>query len=138
MSDTSRRRFLGRTVAAVAGGIALTRPRAARAEEAPQTQAAGVLERPTSFVEGNPLERMLADLRRALAKPVDQRKWVMVIDLQKCIGCKACTVSCNAENAEAIATVWRQVQVEYSIGKTQVVGQSCAECCVCRQGYDST
>ena len=58
---------------------------------------------------------MLADLRRALRKPVEQRKWVMVIDLQKCIGCKACTVSCVAENNLPPGVVYRPV-VEEEIG----------------------
>ncbi|MCK5444837.1 MAG: hypothetical protein KAI73_04390, partial [Rhodospirillaceae bacterium] len=25
-------------------------------------------------------------------------RWVMVMDLRKCIGCRACTVSCKSEN----------------------------------------
>jgi Fe-S-cluster-containing dehydrogenase component len=58
---------------------------------------------------------MIADLKRALKKPVEQRKWVMVIDLQKCIGCKACTVSCNAENKLPPGVVYRPV-LEEQIG----------------------
>jgi molybdopterin-containing oxidoreductase family iron-sulfur binding subunit len=41
---------------------------------------------------------MLADVRRALQKPVDQRRWVMAIDVRKCVGCSACTVACAVEN----------------------------------------
>ncbi|MFQ5880334.1 MAG: hypothetical protein ACE5IZ_09205, partial [Dehalococcoidia bacterium] len=32
------------------------------------------------------LVRMQEELGRAMEKPIDQRKWIMVIDLQKCIG----------------------------------------------------
>ncbi len=31
-------------------------------------------------------------------KDASQVKWGMVIDLQKCVGCSTCTVSCKAEN----------------------------------------
>ncbi len=41
---------------------------------------------------------MLDDLKRALSKSVAERKWAMVIDVMKCIGCKACVVACIAEN----------------------------------------
>ncbi|HYF92407.1 MAG TPA: 4Fe-4S dicluster domain-containing protein [Symbiobacteriaceae bacterium] len=55
------------------------------------------------------LLRMMADMRRALAKPVSERRWVMVIDLRKCIGCHACTVSCIAENKLPPGVVYRPV-----------------------------
>ncbi len=55
------------------------------------------------------LERMQADLKRALAKPASERRWVMVIDLRKCVGCKACTIACVAENRLPPGTVYRPV-----------------------------
>lgn len=47
----------------------------------------------------NRLIRMQEDLRKSMQKPINQRSWVMVIDVDKCIGCHACTVACMAENA---------------------------------------
>ncbi|HEY4687728.1 MAG TPA: 4Fe-4S dicluster domain-containing protein [Anaerolineae bacterium] len=58
---------------------------------------------------------MQADIRRALEKPVEQRRWVMVIDLRKCVGCSACTIACVAENKLPPGVVYRPV-VETEIG----------------------
>jgi tetrathionate reductase subunit B len=49
-------------------------------------------------MEADPLVTMQGDLDRALAKPAEQRRWAMVIDVRKCVGCHACTVGCAAEN----------------------------------------
>lgn len=56
--------------------------------------------------------RMMADLKRAMAKPADQRRWAMGIDLRKCIGCEACTVACRAENKTGPGVSYRPVLVE--------------------------
>jgi molybdopterin-containing oxidoreductase family iron-sulfur binding subunit len=61
------------------------------------------------------LVRMQADLKRALDKPKDQRRWVMVLDLRKCVGCHACTISCVAENKLPPGVVYRPV-LEEEIG----------------------
>lgn len=58
------------------------------------------------------LERMRAELERALAKPASERRWVMVIDLRKCVGCHACTVACVAENHLPPGVVYRPVLEE--------------------------
>jgi Fe-S-cluster-containing dehydrogenase component len=58
------------------------------------------------------LERMRIELSRALAKPQAERRWVMVIDLRKCIGCHACTVGCIAENKLPPGVVYRPVLEE--------------------------
>lgn len=55
------------------------------------------------------LLKMLRDLRRALKKPVYERKWIMVIDLRKCVGCNACTVGCIVENKLPPGVVYRPV-----------------------------
>lgn len=55
------------------------------------------------------LVRMQDDLFRALEKPAAQRRWVMVIDLRKCIGCHACTIACVAENKLPPGVVYRPV-----------------------------
>jgi len=53
--------------------------------------------------------RMQDDLSRALTKPQEERKWAMVIDLRKCVGCFACTVACKSENVLPPNVVYRRV-----------------------------
>lgn len=52
---------------------------------------------------------MRAELLRALDKKPGERRWVMVIDQQKCVGCQACTVSCCTENNLPPGVVYRPV-----------------------------
>ncbi|MBV6341439.1 4Fe-4S dicluster domain-containing protein [Candidatus Magnetobacterium casense] len=60
------------------------------------------------------LIRMQDELRAAMKKPVEQRKWQMVIDTRKCVGCHACTVACIAENKLPPGVVYRPVIQELS------------------------
>ena len=61
------------------------------------------------------LIRMQEELRRALEKKPSERRWVMVIDLRKCVGCHACTVACIVENKLPPGVVYRPV-LEKEIG----------------------
>ena len=72
--------------------------------------AADVLAGPSDLV------RMQDELKRAMEKPIDQRKWAMVIDLEKCVGCSACTIACKAENQLPPGVVYRPV-IEEEIGE---------------------
>jgi molybdopterin-containing oxidoreductase family iron-sulfur binding subunit len=74
------------------------------------------LDAPKGLVEGNILERMRHDLLRAMKKQVSERKWVMIIDQQKCIGCCACNLSCNTENNLPPGVVYRPV-LRQEVGK---------------------
>jgi Fe-S-cluster-containing dehydrogenase component len=58
------------------------------------------------------LVRMQRELVTAMAKPVEQRRWVMVIDTRKCVGCSACTIGCVAENKLPPGVVYRPVVTE--------------------------
>ncbi len=75
---------------------------------------------PRRAVEGTAKEsdrlRMQEELKRAMQKPIDQRKWIMVIDLQKCIGCSACTIACKAENHTPPGVVYNPV-LEEEVGE---------------------
>lgn len=45
----------------------------------------------------------------------DKPRWVMVVDLRKCIGCQACTVACSTENRVPVGqyrTLVNQYEVE--------------------------
>lgn len=61
------------------------------------------------------LVRMHEELQRALKKKPEERRWVMVIDLRKCVGCHACTIACVAENKLPPGVVYRPV-LEREIG----------------------
>jgi Fe-S-cluster-containing dehydrogenase component len=58
------------------------------------------------------LLRMNKELGRALKKNEAQRKWVMVIDLRRCVGCHACTVACIAVNKLPPGIVYRPVTIQ--------------------------
>jgi molybdopterin-containing oxidoreductase family iron-sulfur binding subunit len=63
-------------------------------------------------VKEDVLVRMERELQSALKKPASERRWVMVIDLRKCVGCNACTVACIAENKLPPGVVYRPVITE--------------------------
>lgn len=63
-------------------------------------------------VQQDLLVRMQADVKRAMAKPRKDRRWVMVIDQRKCVGCHACTIGCVAENKLPPGVVYRPVLEE--------------------------
>ncbi|MCS7184345.1 MAG: 4Fe-4S dicluster domain-containing protein [bacterium] len=75
---------------------------------------------------------MMRDLKKALNKPVEERKWVMVIDLRKCIGCHACTISCVVENKLPPGVVYRPViseeQGSYPNVKRRFIPRPCMQC----------
>lgn len=66
---------------------------------------------PAAAGDEDQVVRMQQDLQRALAKPVEQRRWRMLIDTRKCIGCHACTVACIAENNLPPGVTYRTVHI---------------------------
>ncbi len=108
-----RGQFFQQALAERANGSAVETP--VKPSELPGTAAVGqdapsaAPRAAAALSEKADLVRMQEELRRALQKPVDQRKWTMVIDLRKCIGCSACTVACKAENHLPPGVVYRPV-----------------------------
>lgn len=97
-----RRSFIALAGAAAAGALVIRSSTAARAS------------RTTDAVDA--LEVMRQDLNRALAKPVEERAWGMVIDTRKCVGCYACEVACIAENTLPPGVAYRRVpEVELGV-----------------------
>lgn len=101
-SSTTRRGFveaIGLAALGVTSGVAL-----ASAESPPPPAAPHLPE------TGQPETlRMLGDLQRALGKRLEDRRWAMVIDTRRCIGCSACTVACIAENNLPPGVTYRTV-----------------------------
>ncbi len=116
-AEAQRRQFLKKLgagiFASLVGPAVAEGALAALAEEAKASPAFAAL--PAQSEDEDVVLRMMRDLERALAKPAAQRKWSMVIDLRKCVGCHACTVSCVAENKLPPGVVYRPV-LEEEIG----------------------
>jgi molybdopterin-containing oxidoreductase family iron-sulfur binding subunit len=101
----SRREFWTSATALAAGGaVALAIPKAGRRGEARASASAGAT--PSG---ADDMARMNDDLKRAIVKKAEERRWIMVIDTRRCIGCSACTVSCIAENNLPPGVTYRTV-----------------------------
>jgi molybdopterin-containing oxidoreductase family iron-sulfur binding subunit len=133
---TSRAGFLRMTGVAAAGATVL--PRAARGQSTTTTtnpSPSSPSELPTLPPprEGeSEMLRMQRELVAAMRKPVDERRWVMVIDLRKCSGCDACTIACKAENQLPPGVVYRPV-VQEEIGtypnvRRRFLPRPCMQC----------
>lgn len=115
-NNATRRKFL-RTSLFAAGALAVLGSLPEKdvfADNKPRR--ASPLEHPKSFPNVGQLEWMRKELLLSLRKPVSERKWIMVIDQQKCTGCRACTSACCSENNLPPGVVYRVVP-EYEVGK---------------------
>lgn len=117
--DSSRRDFVrGATIVAGAAAIGmvglgvakLTGPTVIKGENT--RRSLPVLQSVPKGVNADILIRMQAEVREAMAKPIEERHWMMVIDTRKCIGCHACTIACIAENKLPPGVVYRPVLQE--------------------------
>lgn len=136
--ESERREFL-KAASVTIGTLAATQlllgekdfPRKVRALESSALVSQELEQLPVSEREST-LLRMQRELQKALKKPMEQRRWVMVIDLRKCIGCSACTISCNSENVLPPGVVYRPV-VEEEIGEypnvtRRFIPRPCMQC----------
>lgn len=118
--QVGRRDILAKIASAVFASLVapavLSETAQAATEQQPTQQTPKLPELPPPKPDEDPLIRMMRDLQRALKKPLEKRRWVMVIDLRKCVGCKACTVACIVENKLPPSVVYRPV-LEEEIGK---------------------
>jgi molybdopterin-containing oxidoreductase family iron-sulfur binding subunit len=86
----------------------------------------------TVNTESNDTLTMLSELKEALKKPIEKRKWAMVIDTRKCIGCSGCTVACIAQNNLPSGVTYRVVPEvedgEYPDLKRFFMPTNCMQC----------
>lgn len=75
---------------------------------------------------------MQRDLAKAMQKPPEKRRWGMLIDTRKCVGCHACTIGCVAEYKLPPGVVYRpvidKVSGKFPDVKRQFLPRPCFQC----------
>lgn len=91
-----------------------------------------IIDLPEAVNGEHPIKRMMEDLHRALQKPMDHRKWIMVIDLRKCTGCNGCNIACVTENKLPPGVTYRPVITEtmgvYPNVARRFIPRPCMQC----------
>jgi Fe-S-cluster-containing dehydrogenase component len=137
-TQASRRELLSLVASATVAGLVVP----AVLGQAVPTQAAAPMpdgeglsplpDLPEPVAGEDPILRMLRDLRRALKKPMEQRRWIMVVDLRKCTGCFGCTLACVTENKLPPGIAYRPVLTEtrgkYPNVSRRFIPTACVQC----------
>lgn len=136
-SDIARRQFLKAFASATFAGLVAPAVlgKAQRVQAAPAKTESGLAlaQDIAAPIEGeDPILRMTEDLKRALEKPMEQRRWIMVIDLRKCTGCNGCTIACVTENKLPPGIAYRPVFPEtkgtYPNVSRRFIPRPCMQC----------
>ena len=98
----TRRQFLKQAGVVAGASAVVLATGAALDDQGAQAATAGAAAR-------NDTIRMVQDLERALTRPIETRRWAMLIDPRRCIGCHACTVACIAQNGLPVGVSYRTV-----------------------------
>lgn len=126
----SRKNFITLAATTVVSGSFLTNN--AQASQGVKDVDVSLANLPKNIIQKNALLKMQEDLLRALKKPKMMRKWAMVLDLRKCVGCSACTISCKAENVLPPGVVYRPVVDEeigmYPMVSRRFIPRPCMQC----------
>ncbi len=130
-----KREFLAQCAVAVFGGVVAGSLPAFGAESgSPSGVPIAPLPDIPAGVNGDqdPIVQMMGDVRKALKKPVEQRRWALAIDLRKCVGCQGCTIACITENKLPPGVVYRPVIEEthgsYPNVARQFLPRPCLQC----------
>lgn len=129
-AGNSRRGFLGWLLGGAASGLAWVSGGSLFRSSASAAAPPGTP--PLPEVAGSDVLRMQSELQQALTRPINRRRWGMVIDPRRCTGCNTCTVSCRAENVTGPEGSYRRV-AEGPAGRfpdvTRVfMPSNCAQC----------
>jgi Fe-S-cluster-containing dehydrogenase component len=123
LSSTNRREFLRQSLLAIGAAAtagAITKSMGAVVNPGAQAQTSGSSSTTPALtpdgkliqVESNSMRHV--HVGRAVSDPevrigMPDRKWVMVIDLSKCDGCKSCTVACTKAHDTPVDREWIRV-----------------------------
>jgi molybdopterin-containing oxidoreductase family iron-sulfur binding subunit len=122
MSETRRDvlKKIGSGILTAAAAIATAKKASARIGKAPMKSTMA-----------NPLSvRMEAELKESINRV--EKRWIMVIDLKKCVGCYTCTVACNVENKLPPGVIYRDMKEEefgkYPNVSLNIIPRPCLQC----------